>query len=483
VSADGKVFSYTEFQDCIGGSACITRPSTSDSLLFIGGQSYGAPLAGVAQISRNGKLVLSALEFPGFTSPPQADILQLRDLQTATTYTVPILPFNRQALTSDGHVLGVDPQTWALETWSSADGIRALSTTEEPTNPIINDGGTWVVYDSDVSSTTVHLRALELRTGRDVLLATSGSAFNASISDDGTLVAYLAVPGINQPTQVFTIHTDGTGGAQLTTFPEGVDTAVLEGSGAAVFAVTGGRLVKIDTPGGGVQELIGPTPTCSAGFLALIPGSVLPFRGTGLANASLVGTIPLSTELAGVQVLADTTPLPLLTVSPTEVWFQVPFDMVLRPSVGVRLAHESVFEGCPTATVQVVSRYPYFLGTIVHQDFSGLITSAYPAHLGEWITAYAVGLGAVSPAIATGIPAPSDKLFPLAAPFECHTGYLPDGPPLQVGFAGLAPGLIGIYQVNVQMPDAPVEGGWLFVNCGTPGSATERHGFGLPISQ
>ncbi len=486
VSGDGRVFSYTEYLQCIGGSSCITRPSTSHSLLSVAGQPDGAPLAGEAQISRNGRFVFNALLFPGFSFPPQANIRELHDLETGTTVQVPVRPASgQQAVTSDGRVLGFDPQSGALILWSPQ-GARSLSTSEQPATAIVDDAATWVVYETaSTPSDGVHLRALELGSGRDVLLARSGSALNASIANDGNLVAYVAVPGVAQVAQVFTIHPDGTGNTQLTSFPQAVDTAVIAGLGGVVFAVTGSRLVQIDTHSGAVQELIGRTPVCVPGFLALMPGSILPIRGSGLTDSTAVAPVPLPSELDGVRVLADGVPLPLLTISPWEVWFQVPFELAPRAAITVALEHSSVFEGCPATQVAVVPRFPYFFdsGSLIagHQDFSGLVGVGSPAQPGEIIHAYAVGLGAVAPAMTTGIPAPLDRLFPLADPFECHVGYDQDGQPLEVTFAGLAPGLIGIYQVDIRMPGAAPDTGWLFVNCGTPGSATERHGGLLPV--
>jgi uncharacterized protein (TIGR03437 family) len=84
--------------------------------------------------------------------------------------------------------------------------------------------------------------------------------------------------------------------------------------------------------------------------------------------------------------------------------------------------------------------------------------------------------------MATGIPAPLEPLFRLANRFECHEGRLPQGPWLEVVFAGLAPTMVGMYQVSVRMPDTPPPGGFLFLNCGTPGHETQRHGGTIPVA-
>jgi len=485
VSGDGNVFSYTEYQGCVGGSYCITHPTMSDSPLTVGGKAYGTPLEGEAQISRNGRFVYNALLYPASTYPAGSSVIELHDLETGTTVHPPVQPASsRQAVTSDGRVLGFDPQTGALILWSTQ-GAQNLPTSEPPATAIINDAGTWVVYQTAQTLETYHLRALQLSSGRDVLLASSGTGFDASISNDGNLVAYLAVPGIGQVTQVLTVHPDGTGNAPLTSFALAVDEAVIAGGGGTVFAVTGSRVVAVDSQSGAVQELVGPTPVCTAGFLALIPGSILPIRGSGLADSTEVAPVPLPPELDGVRVLAGGAPLPILSVSPSEVWFQVPFELATGMTVSVGLENSSVFAGCPAVTVPVVERDPYFFDSAMliaaHQDWGSLVSLSSPALPGEVIHTYAVGLGAVTPAMATGIPAPLDSLFRLAGPFDCYVGYGTGGQPLQVDFAGLAPGMIGIYQVDIQIPVVAGDTSWIFVNCGTPGNMLERSGGGLPV--
>jgi hypothetical protein len=300
VSSDGNVFSYTEYQECIGGSSCIIHPTMSDSPLSVGGKAYGTPLAGEAQISRNGRFVFNALLFPTSSYPAGSNVVELHDLQTGTTVQPPVQPAaSRQAVTSDGRVLGFDPQTRALILWGPQ-GAQSLTTSEQPAIAIIDDAGTWVVYQTVQTLAMIHLRALQLSSGRDVLLASSATGFDASISNDGTLVAYVNVPGIGQVAQVLTIHPDGAGEAPLTSFTQEVTEAVIAGGGGTVFAVTGSRVVAVDSVTGAVQELIGPAPVCTAGFRGLIPGSILPIRGSGMADSMQVAPVPLPSELDGV---------------------------------------------------------------------------------------------------------------------------------------------------------------------------------------
>jgi len=92
-------------------------------------------------------------------------------------------------------------------------------------------------------------------------------------------------------------------------------------------------------------------------------------------------------------------------------------------------------------------------GAILHGASYQLVTATNPAARREVVVIYATGLGPVSPQPRTGAPAPNSE--PLSR--------TPSSPAVTVGginvevlFSGLAPGFVGLYQVNVRIPaDAP----------------------------
>jgi len=91
-------------------------------------------------------------------------------------------------------------------------------------------------------------------------------------------------------------------------------------------------------------------------------------------------------------------------------------------------------------------------GAILHQDGVTPVTASNPATAGEVVVMYATGLGAVQPAVPTGTAA--DGSATVAANVSVTIG----GAPAEVQFAGLAPGFVGLYQINVKVPSGVTPG-------------------------
>jgi uncharacterized protein (TIGR03437 family) len=87
-------------------------------------------------------------------------------------------------------------------------------------------------------------------------------------------------------------------------------------------------------------------------------------------------------------------------------------------------------------------------GAILHADYT-LVSTASPAKIGETVQVFLTGLGPVAPPVAAGAAAPSSGT--LAQVTNIPNVYI-DNQLATVTFAGLAPGLGGLYQVNVTIP-------------------------------
>jgi adhesin/invasin len=80
---------------------------------------------------------------------------------------------------------------------------------------------------------------------------------------------------------------------------------------------------------------------------------------------------------------------------------------------------------------------------------------------------YALGLGAVTPTLAIGDGTPSSPYEYAVGPVTVTIG----GIPATVLFAGLTPGYVGLYQVNVMMPGGVAPGSQVPVTVSVAGKS------------
>ena len=140
------------------------------------------------------------------------------------------------------------------------------------------------------------------------------------------------------------------------------------------------------------------------------PGSIASLFGMNLAAATEAATgLPLPTMLAGTEVLVNDTPAPLFFVSPSQINFQMPFE-VTGPTV--RIAVTSGGVRGPEVMVNVAPAAPGIFtavpggsgpGAVLNEDFSPN-SAQNPAAVGSVIQIFATGLGATDPSLATGQP-------------------------------------------------------------------------------
>jgi uncharacterized protein (TIGR03437 family) len=93
--------------------------------------------------------------------------------------------------------------------------------------------------------------------------------------------------------------------------------------------------------------------------------------------------------------------------------------------------------------------------TVIRATNGELVTGSNPIHPGDRIIIFATGLGRTEPAAEAGLPAPSDPLPRAIIEPQVTLG----GLPLTIEYAGLAPGQIGVYQINAVVPGMRVPEG------------------------
>lgn len=199
------------------------------------------------------------------------------------------------------------------------------------------------------------------------------------------------------------------------------------------------------------------------------PGEVVTLYGTGFTTQTLTTPgLPFPNTLGGAQVTITyldansksvSVIAPIYFVSPTQISAVVPFTV---PNDGTQLTF-TVTNGTASNAVTVYSgpSSPGIFtqpsgglgsGAVLHADFS-LVTAASPAKSGETIQVFLTGLGTVTGNTAAGAAGPANPLATTVLPVDIgiigSDGNFYDG---TVTFAGLAPNLGGLYQVNVTLP-------------------------------
>jgi uncharacterized protein (TIGR03437 family) len=178
--------------------------------------------------------------------------------------------------------------------------------------------------------------------------------------------------------------------------------------------------------------------------------------GTNLAGSKNSATsLPLPTALGGVQVLVNGTPSPLFYVSPTQINFQVPSGtpvgtpvQVVVISGGLSSLPVMVTFLASAPSVFTYQRTPDATDPVILHANNTLVTPTNPATPGEIVVIYGTGAGPLNNAPADGAPAPSSPPATTKATPIVTVG----GAAGVVQFSGLTPGLVGLLQINVQLP-------------------------------
>lgn len=211
-------------------------------------------------------------------------------------------------------------------------------------------------------------------------------------------------------------------------------------------APTGPRISRI-THGADFQE----RPLTVGQHATLFGAGLGPLEGVG---ATLDENGEVSRSLAGVRVLADEVEAPLFFVRDDQINFQMPFELLGRATVRIRVVNNGE-EGL-AAEAALAAAAPALFATgadpsqaiAVHADGS-LNSAANPAGAGDSLVFYATGGGQTAPPGRTGMPAGQPFPAPLAD-IEVWIG----AEQAQLDYAGAAPGFVGLMQINARMTAA-----------------------------
>ena len=247
-----------------------------------------------------------------------------------------------------------------------------------------------------------------------------------------------------------------------------------DGTGHAVSLEGGAGAVIV--PGGAVSASA-PAPVITAvanaasySRAAVAPGEIVMIGGQELAaleEAALVSAAgSVGTSLAGVRVLFDGIPAPLLYISATQVSAVVPYAVEGRSRTSVRVESQGVRSAALLVPVADAAPGIFTLdqsgagqGAVVNQDGT-LNGTANPARRGSIVSIFGTGEGQTTPAGADGMIV---SVFDLRRPV-LPVSVLIGGVAAQVIYAGSAPGQVaGLFQVNARIPETVMQSGHLLV--------------------
>ncbi len=199
-------------------------------------------------------------------------------------------------------------------------------------------------------------------------------------------------------------------------------------------------------------------------------GGIVSVFGTGLTSAAQgASSLPLPKTIGGTSFTLGGQDVPIFYVSPLQANLQIPWEVAGQSQAALTVTAGGVASGAVNVNLAAASPGIFTIdqsgrgqGAILNAGTGELAAptgvipglSTRPAARGAFVSIYCTGLGPVSNPPASGAASPSDPLARTTVTPTVTIG----GVTATVFFSGLAPGFVGLYQVNVQVPDTAPTG-------------------------
>jgi len=211
-------------------------------------------------------------------------------------------------------------------------------------------------------------------------------------------------------------------------------------------------------PGGPVVSAGGIVNNASyaANPAPVAPGSIAAIFGTGLNNGTQVLSSAfgpdgkLVTTLGGASATVGGISAPMFYSTSGQLGVQIPVELagtsasVLVTVGGLTSQPQTVNLAPAKPGLFTVSQDGRGAAVCMHTDGVTPVTASKPANPNEVIILYGTGFGPVTPPLLTGVPATLNQTATPAVTI--------DGLSAQVQFSGIAPGFVGLNQINVVVP-------------------------------
>jgi uncharacterized protein (TIGR03437 family) len=181
------------------------------------------------------------------------------------------------------------------------------------------------------------------------------------------------------------------------------------------------------------------------------PGMVVSVFGSNLAEGTkTASSVPLPAQMQGASVTVNGYTAPVYYVSPTQLNVQIPYEVAAFSTATLRV---TVNGQRVSTSIPVSAAAP---GIFVNSN--GAPVPHTTGTRGSVVTLFVTGAGAVSPLINTGA-APASGTATFALPQAQQSVRVSvGGVTAPVQFAGITPGLVGVMQINYQIPTSIATG-------------------------
>jgi len=457
-AGDGKAATSAELRDPSGvavdssgniyiadtGNHVIRMVSTSGTISTIAGDNIGG------YAGDTGAAVNAELEFPSSVAVDSSGNIYIADSGNNVIREVTGGVINTILGAGITSTLLADPESILLDGKGNlyiceGDGLHVLKFALATSTVTVIAGDGNVGFSGDfgpaTDATLNDPKSIALDSNGYLYIADTNNNRIRKVSLDGDITT---IAGLGPPAY------GGNGGPAakaLLWAPHGL---AVDGSGNVYVADTENQVIRLLKPvaptitASGLVNAASFKSQVSPGALATIFGSN--FVGTGLSG---VASLPLPASLGGVSVSVNGKPGPVLYVNTDQINFQIPWETAPGPAT-LTVSSNGMKTSTVNVTVEAAAPGLFFYGShaiVQNSDFS-LNSSGNPAKVGDTILAYLTGAGAVSPKVADGAPAGSSPLSKVTSSVSATIG----SQTAQVSFAGLAPGFVGLWQVNIIVP-------------------------------
>lgn len=461
ITGDGAISGYLKYPGC-SGSAC----SNTSYVPVLSGATLPSSIAPAVslQFSRNGRY----LAFGNTVLDRNTGTLQVVTTAGGSGGNIPLPVGGRFGIGNNGGLLYlVLHKAFIVSTvdlvLSDRPGTMIVNSSVVYT-AVVSAAENRVVYEISGNTSLIgrQLWSYDMNSGQSTKLedfdfgtSIGVTQYQPTISNDGMRLVYRRKNPTSQAWEAV-VHDYAAGATTVLgqILASGGNFTITGDGKSAWIHGSDGRLVRIAIDTLAVTDAGGRHAWVSQREGAAVFGSYNHLFGGFPTGSGSSLPADLSVDLSGLAC-------PLLNASTQELDIEIPweispgnFPLTLRNSSS---PFESVLEvdvedlaptfersGLPFDTNQSV--------IVVHQDFLSLVTQGNPVVAGETVHFYMTGLGDVQPRPATGhtsVPLAVARQVPVCSLVSVFPRSETIAPVL---FAGIAPGMIGIYQMDVTIP-------------------------------